>query len=362
MPTLPPPPSTISSSPRRLVRKGLQQLLARVFAHPEGRQLLFEAVRGFQPARDVLPSLAAPPYADLKAAPKTPAAPPVFITARFRSGSTLLWQLFRAIPDATAFYEPHNERRWFDPASRGDRIDRTHQGVDDYWREYEGMETLATWFHAEWVERQLYMREDFGDHDMGAFIAHMIEQAPKRPVLQFNHVDLRLPWLRRQFPAAKLLHLYRHPRDQWISSLVRPKEVPRDVTTNEFWRYDHYYLLLWARDLAFQFPFLDPRHEPHPYRIFYLLWRLSHHYGTAYAHASIAFEDIVAQPRATIARLLEVAEWPAVNLDPLVDIVKPVRSGGWVDFAPASWFANHEAACEDVLARALSPLPPLTLR
>ncbi len=31
---------------------------------------------------------------------------PVFVTARFRSGSTLLWNLFRNTPEETAYYEP----------------------------------------------------------------------------------------------------------------------------------------------------------------------------------------------------------------------------------------------------------------
>ena len=42
--------------------------------------------------------------------------PPIFITARFRTGSTLLWNIFRHIEGCTAYYEPFNERRWFDAA------------------------------------------------------------------------------------------------------------------------------------------------------------------------------------------------------------------------------------------------------
>lgn len=361
---MPTPPSSTPLAigpPKRLVREGLQRLLTKLFTHEEGRQLLFDAVRGFRSAENGLPPLAAPPYADLPAA-GTAAAPalPVFITARFRSGSTLLWQIFRALPTATAFYEPHNERRWFDPASRGGKVDQTHLGVDDYWREYDGMSELAQWYREEWADRHFYMGGDFADRDMRAYLEYLITHAAARPVLQFNHVDFRLPWLRRQFPTARLLHLYRHPRDQWISSLLRPRDVPRDVTTADFSSYDHFYLVRWARDLSFQFPFVDPRYEPHPYRLFYLLWRLSHHYGTAYAHASVAFEDLVAQPRAEIARLLDAAQWPDVDLAPLVALVKPVRSGGWTDFAPATWFAEHEAACERVLARELGALPPPT--
>jgi hypothetical protein len=42
----------------------------------------------------------------------------VFITGRFRSGSTLLWNIFRNIEGFNAYYEPFNERRWFDQGAR----------------------------------------------------------------------------------------------------------------------------------------------------------------------------------------------------------------------------------------------------
>jgi len=63
----------------------------------------------------------------------------VFITARFRSGSTLLCNLFRQVDACTAYYEPFNERRWFDPSVRGNRVDPTHRDVEDYWREYDAL-------------------------------------------------------------------------------------------------------------------------------------------------------------------------------------------------------------------------------
>ena len=87
----------------------------------------------------------------------------IFITARFRSGSTLLWNLFRHVDGMTAYYEPFNERRWFDPASRGDRIDTTHRHVDDYWREYEGFEDLGQYYRLEWISKDLLMDGEMWD-------------------------------------------------------------------------------------------------------------------------------------------------------------------------------------------------------
>src|SRR5262245_36641455 len=58
------------------------------------------------------------PYPDLgraDASVPADAPPPIVISARFRTGSTLLWNVFRHLPNCTAYYEPFNERRWFDP-------------------------------------------------------------------------------------------------------------------------------------------------------------------------------------------------------------------------------------------------------
>ena len=87
----------------------------------------------------------------------------IFITARFRSGSTLLWNLFRHVDGMTAYYEPFNERRWFDPSSRGDRIDTTHRHVDDYWREYEGLDELGQFYRLEWINKDLLMDAEMWD-------------------------------------------------------------------------------------------------------------------------------------------------------------------------------------------------------
>ena len=68
----------------------------------------------------------------------------VIITGRFRSGSTLIWNLFRQAGGFTAYYEPFNQRRWFDPTTRGNHTDATHRKVANYWREYDNLEASAS--------------------------------------------------------------------------------------------------------------------------------------------------------------------------------------------------------------------------
>jgi hypothetical protein len=292
------------------------------------------------------------PYADLGRAPAatmTALRRPVFITARFRSGSTLLWNLFRHVDGCTAYYEPLSERRWFNPSRRGTNTDATHRHVDNYWREYEGLEELGQHYREEWIRRRLYMDATSWDPDLSAYIRTLVERTPGRAVLQFNRVDFRLPWLRHTFPHATILHLYRHPRDQWCSSLVDLSECRLSCDTRSFSAHDHFYLLSWAMDLKHRFPFLDPAAVAHPYRLFYFIWKLSYMFGTAHAHHSVAFETLIADPAVELRTLFDVAGIDAGDLRPLTALIEPIPSR-WVRYASDDWFKGHEAACEAVLA------------
>ena len=273
---------------------------------------------------------------------------PVFITARFRSGSTLLWNLFRHVDGCTAYYEPLNERRWFDAQHRGRRIDRTHRHVDDYWREYEGLEDLGRHYREDWIRRDLHMDEQSWDPSLAAYVRLLVDRAPGRPVLQFNRIDFRLPWFRHVFPEATIVHLYRHPRDQWCSTLVNWADCPPSCTLAEFAEHDGFYLLTWAADLKYRFPFLEPAAAGHPYRLFYLIWKLSFWYGAAYAHHSLSFEDLVARPEIELQRLFRTTAIDDPDITRLAALIEPAPSR-WPRYASHEWFSAHEAACEDVL-------------
>jgi hypothetical protein len=200
----------------------------------------------------------------------------VFITARFRSGSALLWNLFRHVGGCTAYYEPLNERQWFNPATRGQHRDPTHRQVDDYWREYQGLEAFTDYYRSSWIDCRLFM--DAGCRDIGLkrYIQTLIDHARGRAVLQFNRMDFRLPWLRYHFPGAKIVHLYRHPRDQWCSVLRGMTCYTSEHPVDQFWDHDGFYLRRWCADLQYVFPFLDEADVSHAYELHYSLWRLSY--------------------------------------------------------------------------------------
>jgi hypothetical protein len=267
----------------------------------------------------------------------------------------LLWNLFRNIPQCTAYYEPLNERRWFDPSVRGNRTDNTHRKVSDYWTEYDALSELGAYYREDWIRRNLYMDEQFWDADLKRYVEILIERAPGRPVLQFNRIDFRLPWFRRNFPNAKIVHLYRHPRDQWCSALMDIQCFPPDGRVEQFADHDKFYLLTWAKDLKHHFPFLDPAAVEHPYQLFYYIWKLSYLFGRHYAHYSLAFEHLVGDPAGELTELLSTLDVRGANIAALQKLFAAPPLAKWKEYADDGWFRYHETACETVLAGFFGP-------
>jgi hypothetical protein len=347
---------------RARLRRGLFAVLQKLAATNDARRIatdLFRSAVPWQP--DDLGPVPASPYAGLGGGGRDdPAATgegAIFITGRFRSGSTLLWNLFRNLGGFTAYYEPLNERRWFDPAARGNRTDPTHRNVSDYWKEYDGLELLGRYYREDWVRRHLLMDAAHWDPDMVEYVRLLLRKAPGRPVLQFNRIDFRLPWYRRHFPAARIVHLYRHPRDQWCSALMDSRRFPPSGKPADFLPHDRFYLLTWAEDLKYHFPFLDSRRADHPYELFYHVWKLSYLFGRRYAHHSLAFEDLVAEPEVQLEKLLTAVDaGPGRSeLTRLKSIIVKPPMGKWKEYAGDDWFRAIESKCETVLSDFLAP-------
>jgi hypothetical protein len=185
--------------------------------------------------------------------------------------------------------------------------------------------------------------------EMKKYIELLIENAAGRPVLQFNRIDLRLQWFQHHFPHAKIIHLYRHPRDQWCSFLLDRYSFPENGSMEQFAPHDKFYLRSWARDLQYHFPFLAEERISHPYQMFYFIWKLSYLWGINFSHYSIAFEDLVSNIESSLKNLLLFIEMDKPNMKEIRSITSHPEIGKWRKYASDSWFKKHESLCETVL-------------
>ena len=340
---------------RKRFRDQAIALLTRALATDDGKSGMAKSLGGLLARRSFSFDdrvLEQAPYHDLTWHPQqSPACDRdvVVISSRFRSGSTLLWNILREQRGVTAYYEPFNERRWFDTAARGSTVDSTHLNVKDYWREYDELSELGDYYREEWIDQDLFMDEHFWNGAMKRYIEILIERSSGLPVLQFNRVDFRLPWLRRNFRQAKLVHLYRHPRDQWCSMLMDIGCYPKD-SAESFAQHDKFYLLRWADDLKYHFPFLaDP--GLHPYQLHYFIWKLSYLFGAQYSDLSVSFEALVERPEEQLAPLFDLIglkdQFDFRGIAPLIE--RPTV-GKWRRYADEEWFMTRERYCDEVLA------------
>ena len=340
---------------RARIRECFFQCLKAALTHEQGKQVLVDSLSGLISPVHGLHEFAnvESPYDDTGrcSEPRGAAGSSdvVFLTGRFRSGSTLLWNIFRQLEGCTSFYEPFNERQWFDPVSRGGFVDNSHLGVSEYWREYDGADELIQYYDEDWIRCQLVMGTQCQLPGMKTFIERLIQLSPGRPILQFNRIDFRLPWIRRHFPDSTIVHLFRHPRDQWCSTLAGGTGFdPEAGTLEQFADADEFYLRMWVKDLRHHFPFLADS-KLHPYRHFYWIWKLSYLYGVRYAHYSLRFEDLVAHPRTTLQSLFGRLNLRVNHWMPIESLVRAPHIGRWRAYADDEWFRMQETECERVL-------------
>jgi hypothetical protein len=258
--------------------------------------------------------------------------------------------LFKNIQGVTCYYEPLNEAEWFLLDRTTAPLDKTHIGVDDYRAEYDGMEDLAQWFDRGWAYNRLYMDETAHDPKLERYIVELIARARGRAVLQFNHVDFRLPWLRAHFPEAHILHLYRHPREQWMSILGKGARIGLDYRIGSALEQspDGFYTLEWARDLRRVFPMLEPEGR-HPYELHYLLWRLSYSFGQTYSDRSICYEDLVLDFESTVADICTTIALDNVDIARLKQLNHGKRTMSWSEYANEAWYLKLETQCDHEL-------------
>lgn len=181
----------------------------------------------------------------------------VFLTGDFCSGSTLLFTLFRTTEQYHCLYEPlHPLLReyliW--PL----RAYEHHYFVRDYFNEFAGFNKIGDYFDPDWATHRLFLGP--GDHapNLKRYLEYLIETASTHRdhvLLKFNRMNFRLPWLRRHFPGAKIVHIYRDKESQWKSIVRRGQEhLGREDIGQNSPQFEGFNIASWCEDLKTRFP------------------------------------------------------------------------------------------------------------
>lgn len=273
---------------------------------------------------------------------------PIFITARFRSGSTLLWNMFRNIPGCISYYEPCCESL-LTHVEYNSPLDPNHLNVKDiYWLEYTQLLGLIRNKHKfEFGISNLYLEEQDDYREFEEYLKLLCGVAyPDIPVLQFNRVDFRLAWLRKVFPEAFILHMKRNPRDNWFSMV---RLLPEGEWKNPF-QDTLYSLTTWSLSLYGVFPFLFSPFVETTYHRHYLLWRLSALAGERQSDMSLDFDsDVLADPMGATRKLAALIGGDDLDLSKVAGLVVQPEHGRWRELASEQWFTDVETQCDSLL-------------
>jgi hypothetical protein len=268
----------------------------------------------------------------------------IFLTGRFRSGTNVLWNIFNSQDGYTAYYEPLN-----DCLING--IPHTlpvegQRGVASHWDAYKPIqETLAKYHKREFAFRRLVLEKGEKHEALEAYLDFLIDRTrSSRAVLQFNRVDLRLPWVRATYPKAKIVHIFRDPRNAWVSSR---RHLPAEEWDNPY-HPNAYDLFQWIVALRRDFPFLaNPKNA---YEAHYYLSRLSRIMGERLADCSIDFDkEIKTGSDTALGLLVENGCLQPENVARARTLIESIEEKPWSYFRSDAWFADIESRCDAVL-------------
>jgi hypothetical protein len=272
---------------------------------------------------------------------------PVFIVGRFRSGTTALWNVFRQSPHVFAVYEPLHDQLLMRLRSVLP-VDPSHHRVSDYFKELRPhFDRIAAVHRREFATARLALGGEDDHPELKEYISTLISLAGhQRAVLKFVRADFRLPWLKRNFPDAIILYIWRNPRDQWISMLGKHAEEWANLP-----RVNAFYLNTFSSSLISYLPDLMSPEMRHSYASAYLLWRISKALGERYSDRCIDFDTSFSAKNKHLFDDLEQLTGVALGDKAVATVQRPDGGPRWPRYADQVPFPELERKCEIVLSQ-----------
>jgi hypothetical protein len=270
------------------------------------------------------------------------------VVGRFRSGTTALWNILRHMPGVRAYYEPCHDSL-LEHLRLNTSPDPSHLGVGEYWKEYTPIiQSLPHYYRKEFGTQRLCLSATAEHPELRDYLAFLLSSGASDEVvcLKLNRMDLRLPWLKRNFSDTPLVYIYRNPRDQWVSLF-------RNQPSNEIdgpYLNSGYDLMIWSANIFPYVPRLGSSEISSSYERHYIIWRLSLALALSHADYIINFdEDLQADPERGVRKLLHFMGRDTALGEELLGLVAPSRRDTWKAYHEAEWFSEIERRCDSYL-------------
>lgn len=289
----------------------------------------------------------------------------IFITARYRTGSTYLYSLFSSLTNSIAFYEPLNYHLldWLEKDNLEHQKTQfwlSHNLQDGYFFEYKSLkrETLTTYFKPEFGIHRMVLSATEHYPELKDYLNFLLSTYPQRfKVLQFNRINFRLAWIKANFPGALIVNLRRNPRDIYASfvGLYLRSDNGNQTNLNDGVEKVIDFVGL-NEELNALSEVSDPQfsvHELNSYEKIYLLNQLSHQWANCFADLVLEYEALIQDPVGELSRI--VSQIPNFELTFSGEILKPRtdRINVWQEYHSELWFQECEAKCNSLLKKYL---------
>jgi len=290
----------------------------------------------------------------------------IFITARYRTGSTYLYSLFSSLINVVGFYEPLNSLI-VDFLNKKDDIENqkfkyrlSHTFNGNYFSEYKSL------------EQEIFMKKyksDFGMinivmswmdeyEELKDYVAFLISSHPgKLKMLQFNRIDFRLAWFKVNFSKALIVNLRRNPRDvysSYIGLYLRWYEKDQYKSDDDLGELVNCIGLNVELNALCEvsIPQFSP-HDLNNYEKIYLLNQLSNHWADRFADLVIEYESLVQDPVGELSKIVSQISNFELNFESELIEPRKDRVNVWQEYQPESWFKACEAKCDNLIEQIL---------
>lgn len=288
----------------------------------------------------------------------------IFLTSRYRTGSTYLYSLFSSVKNISTYLEPlhPNILEIFEQDQEfhnNIRACQSHTLETRYFSEYQNLiadEGFCERYTPLFASENLIMTSDSDNKRLKEYLLYIIGAcSDKLNVLQFNRIDFRLAWIRENFSDSLIVNLRRNPRDIFMSHIkvyekLQKESLSANASVGGLFYLDDYIGIL-KNDLLTDID-IDDLND---YEKVYILNNLSNLWSDHFSDVIIEYESLIQNPLFYLNKVLNLV------IDFGLEVKKrnliPSRRGNfnqWKSYESEEWFRASETKCDQILQQILS--------